>query len=513
MRKASQKLLALTLLLPALLLSGCWQDSPAEEEVLPPENEIPAEETDSSAQSLPDTLTLAYLSGSTLDPITCPDGVQQILVPLLYEGLYRLDGTFAPQKVLCSESYCSEDGLQWQFTLRSDACFSDGSPLSAGDVTASLQRARTSARYQGRFSSIQNISSSGNQVILALKVPNAGLPALLDIPIVKSGTENSGVPIGTGPYRFISDEDGFHLEAADWWCGQAAPLARIELSDCSDSDTARYQFLSRGIQLLTADQIGSDPIRTSGSFDSTDTDTTVLHYLGFNGKRSLLSDPAVRRAISLGINRESLVRACLSGHGRAAQFPLSPASALYPTELEQAFSYASFEEAEEAAGLNTGVSHTLTLLVNEENSFKVSAANYLASNLSGGDLQVQVRTLPWDSYLSALQSGNYDLYYGEVRLSADWDLSVLLGSGGALNYGGIADPETDLLLSGFAAAADRSSSARMLCRHLQAQAPIAPLCFASTSVLTQRGVFDGLQPTAADSFGGLEGLSVRLAGH
>ena len=82
------------------------------------------------------------------------------------------------------------------------------------------------------------------------------------------------------------------------------------------------------------------------------------------------------------------------------------------------------------------------MLVNEENSFKVSIANYLAESLSVFDLKIEVETLPWDEYIAALSAGNFDLYYGEVKLTADWNLIRLLGTSGSLNYGRWSDAQT-----------------------------------------------------------------------
>lgn len=47
-----------------------------------------------------------------------------------------------------------------------------------------------------------------------------------------------------------------------------------------------------------------------------------------------------------------------------------------------------------------------------------------------------VTALPWADYTAALAAGSFDLYYGEVRLTADWNLAPLLATGGRLNYGG-----------------------------------------------------------------------------
>lgn len=60
----------------------------------------------------------------------------------------------------------------------------------------------------------------------------------------------------------------------------------------------------------------------------------------------------------------------LSGHAKAAQFPVSPVSPLYPADLEQTDSVVAFTDALNACEIRP--SRTLRLLVNSENSFKVS---------------------------------------------------------------------------------------------------------------------------------------------
>ena len=264
------------------------------------------------------------------------------------------------------------------------------------------------------------------------------------------------------------------------------------------------------MQLITADLIGTDPITATGNISYRDADTTVLHYVGFNVRRAPFSDIAVRRALGLGINRTTLASAVLSGHARATQFPVSPVSPLYPDELETLYSYDSFAEAMASAGLTSGQPRTATLLVNQENSFKVSAAEYIAEALSDFDLQIQVEALPWAEYTAALAAGDFDLYYGEVKLSANWDLTALVGTGGALNYGGWSNTRTDQLLAGLSSASDRAGAMAALCAHLDAQAPILPLCFSASSVLYQTGVLDGLTPTAAEPFYDLSSCRIHL---
>ena len=137
------------LLAVILALPGCGQELPEE----PPEeitvDDTVMEEDDSSTPvTLPEQFALPYDPGVTLDPLTCPDGPHQTIGALLYEGLFALDTALQPQKLLCAAFSCDEAKTTWTFQLQKDACFSDGSPLTAADAAASLERARETDRYR-----------------------------------------------------------------------------------------------------------------------------------------------------------------------------------------------------------------------------------------------------------------------------------------------------------------------------------------------------------------------------
>lgn len=507
-----KKFLVTLVLLPALLLTGCWQDSTGSE-ALQADASGSSETPDSSQTlALPSSFSLPYYADETLDPVTCPDGAQQTVAALLYEGLYELDQSLTPQPKLCSGSSYDAAALTWTFTVRSGVTFSDGTALTAADVAATLRRAKSSARYCSRFSGVRSINAGNGSVTVVLNSANTGFPAILDIPIVKTGTETSSVPVGTGPYLFVSDNTGTYLKAnPTWWAGSSQPVSRIELVPCEDEDAARYEFTSHNVQLITADLTGTNPISATGNFAFSDADTTILQYVGFNLRSRLFSSVDLRKALGLGIDRSTVVTAYLSSHGRAAQFPVSPVSEEYPSDLDVKYSYSDFKSAMADAGYNTGTStRRATMIVNAENSFKVSVAQYLASSLSAFDLKINVKVLPWEEYLAALKGGKYDLYFGEVKLGSDWNLSSLLATGGSLNYGGFSDATMDLMLSEYAAASDRTAAMKGVCAYLEEQAPILPVCFKCTSVLSQQGVIGNLTPTATNPFFDLGTCSIHL---
>ena len=493
------------LLAVCLALSGCGGQLPMELDE--GEDKTPwqeAEEEQSGEENTDpgiDHFALAYHEGQTLDPITCSDGAQLQLTTLLYEPLFRLDGSFHPQQVLCTGYSVSEDGLVYTLTIRQGVAFSDGSTLGADDAAESLRRAMASERYGSRLNGIRKVAARGSDtLVITLSRPNSRLTALLDIPVVKAGSEENGVPAGTGPYLFITSSEGAYLSAnPDWWQGKTLPLERIELVDAKDSDTVLYLFTSREVQVYATD-LTQGGGALSGSLDTTEIPTATMQFLGINVRSTALQDQGLRQALQLGIPRETVVEGYLSSHALPAQFPISPVAAGYPAQLEAEYSLETYRQA--LAALWSGAereSAELTLLVNGDSPSKTAIAQYLAQSLSvEGMCQVSVEALAWTEYLQALASGDFDLYYGEVRLTADWDISALIGTGGALNYGGWSATDTDAMLE--ACRAGGEGAEQNLYQHLREAVPLIPICFKNDSLLTHSGTVENEQPTAADIF-------------
>ena len=232
--------------------------------------------------------------------------------------------------------------------------------------------------------------------------------------------------------------------------------------------------------------------------------TAAMQYLGFNLSRTPLNDTAVRRAMSGVIDRGTLVSSLLSGHGTAAQ------DADYPKTYEYRTTAEEYAAALETAGVTAARPRSLTLLVNEENAFKRAVAESLCAQLTTAALTVTVRELPWGEYAAALEAGSFDLYLGEVRLTADWDAGALLDAGGALNYGGFASEQLSGLNDAFLLGGN--ASAERYVKGFAEETPFAPLLFKSKTVLTPSGLVDGMTPTASDPFYGFADWRFHLSG-
>ncbi|MCR5825573.1 MAG: ABC transporter substrate-binding protein, partial [Oscillospiraceae bacterium] len=294
-------LMIVPLLALCLTLSGCLEPEPVE-----PEDFWEMDETIEiqPVEEAPTVFTLPYLSSQSLNPITCSDGVQQAAASLLYEGLFTLDAQFNVQNALCASYVRSGNGLSYTFTLRDGVTFTDGSSLTPADVVAAYRRAQVSDRYAARFANVSGIRAGRGTVILTLLKADSALPALLDIPIIKSGTDKYPVPIGTGPYRFVTDADGdCLLRNENWWGNGEGLPERIALIAAKDADAAAYLFTANRAHLLTADLLSNAPAASIGGVDLSDAPTSTLYYLGFNAKSGGTANKALRAAMNAALDR------------------------------------------------------------------------------------------------------------------------------------------------------------------------------------------------------------------
>ena len=125
-------------------------------------------------------------------------------------------------------------------------------------------------------------------------------------------------------------------------------------------------------------------------------------------------------------------------------------------------------------------------------------------------MKIDFDVLGRDAYIEALENGNYDIYYAEVRLPANFDLSEILGSEGSLNYGGYWG--YDSLLSAYLNARneeEKTAASSELCEKVFESAPVIPVCYRKNAVAIPRAFIEGLDPGQQDLFWGLDRWNIN----
>ena len=496
-----------------VLLCSCEQpDDPQ-----PTLTDIPARTLPPTADPEPARFSLGWDPTVSLNPITGDSQVNQELTGLVYQGLYELDNTFAPQPVLAAGASVSEDALRWTFTLAEGTLFSDGTPLTARHVAASLNQARTSALYAARLAAVSSVTAGEDGAVhITLSAPNAALPALLDIPIVlePGKDENADLPpapLGTGYYRYVREGDGLHLEINHFHpAADSLPYDAIPLIPVSDTGERIAAFDIGAVSAVTTDFLSPYALGYTDGYEITDYPTTSLLYVGFNTASRVCRSPLVRQAFSRAFDRAALVETQLAGHGDPAALPVSPLSADYSEGYASLLDY----DAEAAAQLLAQAGYTLheedgllydgknpveiSLLVNSDNAARQAVAQQLADELAALGVTATVSRLAWNDFIAALNGGKFDLYLGEVRLTGDFDPSVLLT--GKLNYGKLQSPELTRALNQWRLNQGvwRDLAAGIYWKQFVQDVPIASLCFMRNSLLVRRGMVANAQPTRAN---------------
>ncbi|MES2361797.1 MAG: ABC transporter substrate-binding protein [Pseudomonadota bacterium] len=246
-----------------------------------------------------------------------------------------------------ASSWKALDEKTWEFKLRNDIKWQDGTPFTADDIVFSFQRARsvpgTVASYSGALRTVESTTAKDpHTVIVKTNTPNPMLP--LDIASVyivskhvgeKSKTEdyNAGrAVVGTGPYKFISYAPGDRtvFERSPSYYGPK-PLW----------DKVNYRFINNGAArtaaLLAGDVDVIDKVAVNDVAKLKKTPSvSVYTYPGLRvlllqpsfrpganefitdnaGKplgKNPLQDVKVRQALSLAINRKAITDRILQG--------------------------------------------------------------------------------------------------------------------------------------------------------------------------------------------------------
>lgn len=443
---------------------------------------------------------LAHYTNGRLNPVTDNTRVNRLLCDALYEGLFEVSSSFTAEPLLC-ESYTG-DGTTFVFTLREGVKFWSGAPLTADDVVSSLQTAKNteSSPYYTRMTQVDSISTVGsNQVQIVLGDNNVNFPRLLDIPIYRENGQDESFVDGTGPFTPVKENGKWLLLAnANWHGGYLGSIRRISLVSMTRADAALSSFQTGDVSMLREPRISANATVISGSVDTLQTPSTNLHYLGFNFSREPLQKADVRRALSAALGRQTLCDTQLQTFASPAVLPVNPQPD--SDELPLDFSVNTEQATQLLAGAELETPLSLNFLVCEDNAFKVAAAEQIASAWTAIGVTVNVQKLGAEAFAAALQGGDFDVYYGETRLTADFDLRPLLSGGGALNFGGYASEEMSAALRAVRAGEDLTTFYKTFLE----QMPLIPVAFARDQLIVRKGLVNNFNPAPYNAFADVE---------
>lgn len=399
----------------------------------------------------------------------------------IYDGLYDIgpEGTMVPN-LAEGEPEPGADLTRWTVTIRQGVQFHDGTDLTADDVAATYQAIIDpgyGSPLAGTFGVVDDVEALDDSTVeFTLDQPYAPFPSTLTVGIAPSEKLGGTVvdsslnqePVGSGPYRL--DEwrhgDSLVLTANEQHKtqGQDPAIDRIVIAFVPD-ENARVQRLVAGE--FDGAQVSPRAAQTLAGDDNLTVYTNeTADYRGITLPQGVaaFTDPKVRYALNLALDRQDMVDGVLRGYGTPIATPFTPAQgAAYdasvsyahePQEAERILDAAGWAEGADGVRAKDGQPLEFSLMYFAEDTLRRDLAMAVASDLEKIGISVDVEAVDRPTAAAEMNDKAFVLGGGDQPYDPDTQVYSMLHSDYAAydpddpysNPSGYSDPDVDALL-------------------------------------------------------------------
>jgi peptide/nickel transport system substrate-binding protein len=352
------------------------------------------------------------------------------IMQLIYDTLVIKDERFEFVPSLAESFEESADHQTFTFHLRSGVSFHDGKPLTSADVKYtfdSLLNPATRSPIRGAVDKLSSIEAPNPlTVIFHAREPfysfMGNLPAIGIIPD-GAGSELINSPLGSGPYKFVSynEGDAVRLEAFDrYWAG-APNVPHIDIKVVTDNSTRQAELMGGDVDLAYNAQFDPETIRALAGRKDMQViigDGASIGYLGVNvSATSLLANQKLRQAVAYGIDRDVIIHRLLRDQARKANAIMPPEHWAYdknvtvydndPERARQLLDEAGFPDPD---GDGPRPRLTLTMLTTTTQLSR-NIASIMQDQLRRVGIQLDLQSLESATLFDKLSKAQFDLYY------------------------------------------------------------------------------------------------------
>jgi peptide/nickel transport system substrate-binding protein len=422
---------------------------------------------------------LVYAKGADprgLDPAYVDDGESAKIIVNIYDTLvkYKRGGTDIEPGLATSWTK-SPDGLTWTFNLRKGVKFHDGTPFNAAAVKFSVDRqlpplVKDSMPYAsftfGPVKRVEVVNDSTVRFVLSRPYAPflANLAMALAAPIVsptavkKYGEDDfSQHPVGTGAFIFEKwdkDQQIVLVKNNNYW-GVKAKVDKVVYVTTKENSVRASQLITGAADII--DGIDPNDVKTleSNGMHVIKNPGMNINYMCFMCHRKPFNDVRVRRAISMAINREAIVKYLYQGYAEVANGPLPSFIPGYDPKLKPiGYNPEGAKKLLAEAGCPNLTFNFITYSnprpYNTANGVKLAEA--VQAELLKIGVKTNIKVYPWKEYKDVLYKGEEGEvgFYGWVGDNGDADNFLSLLSSheieSTLNSAKYANPKVDALL-------------------------------------------------------------------
>jgi peptide/nickel transport system substrate-binding protein len=396
----------------------------------------------------------------TLDPanhysISATSVLRHVYDPLLD---VTNDDKFVPA---LAETWRPLNNTTWRFTLRKGVTFHDGTPFTADSVVFTLKRVRDNTKLIKSFvyQDLEDVRKDDDHTVtVTTKRPFGSLPAHVTmlgmLPPSAGAAEDAFFqkPVGTGPFRFVSWTHGDHVDLAAnprYW---KAGLPRVE--------TLKVRFipeLSTRVAALRAgeihviDRVWPDMVQTLKATPGVkvlDTPAIEAQRWHFQLARESMKDPRVRKAVSLAIDRNVIIKDLLLGYARPVVCPVPPGLLGHTNLGQKPYDPDKARQLLKQAG-QQNLTHDFVLM-KDLYPKQLEIAQAVAAMLGEVGIKVNIRNLEIATAREQRTAGNYDLFFSgwpQMPHDPDWYFGQWFTKAGAEKLTRFSDPRVEQLIA------------------------------------------------------------------
>ncbi len=408
----------------------------------------------------------------TLDPQKTTSFTSHETFTQIFDGMVMRDekGNVLPHLALSWEF--QDDNKCVVFKLRPGVVFHDGTPVNAEAVAFTVKRHLDPATASptkficGPLQRAEVIDEttvayiySAPFVTLWVGLGGAYQAILSPAAVAKLGADFGRNPVGSGPFKFDKwqPDSGIKLLRND---RHMFINKRFKNDKPAHLDSIEYVVIPEDAPRLAALQ--SNEIQVIAGFNAVPLDklaqvkrlrnvkvlqrTALSCYgLAFNTKLAPTSDPKVRLALSMAIDKNKVLQLALGGNGDLAYSVLGPA---FPQVLPNAKDIAPKYDPAKAKALlaEAGAANLKLRLSSNDDSANRRACEVIQAELKAVGVDVAIEAVPGAEAAVIQRKGEHPLYMVNYRYTDGDVLHILLHKTGSLNRGFYTDPRTDDLL-------------------------------------------------------------------
>lgn len=373
-----------------------------------------------------DTLVVATMAETpTLSPVEHNATAGYYMNLMNFTGLMRLDEDLNPVLDL-AESYEAISDTEWEFKLRQDVKFHDGTSMKAEDVKASLEWAKGFTEvslYNDNIQSVEvvddytvRITTPTPSPVLLFNLTQHG-NAIVPKKLIDEGHDFNTQPIGTGPYKFVSWTRGDQVEFEafeDYYLGE--PSIKHVIWKIIPEGSSRTIALEAGeVDLvIEVEAMDVERIQENDKLATIQYKPTSVTWVMLNNEKQFMDNENIRHAINCAIDKESVVTVALNGLGE-------PALAQMPTNIpgvteENADQY-DVEKAKEWLEKSGVDPAEIEFSIICSDDTKKRAGEVVQANLKEIGIECTLESMDLATYLSATAEGDFVAAIGGYGMS------------------------------------------------------------------------------------------------